>query len=649
MGFPSWGRRCELVIQSSQVAQDCTDFPVLVHEDSLPSEIFDADGSYPALNGGGDLRFSTDQAGDTQLPCEVESFVTDNDPANGKSAVWVKRTLSSAANTSIWVYYNKSGETQPAETDAYGKHAVWDSNYVMVQHMAETPPGTTYDSTSNSNDGTTSGMDSADQVSGQIDGALDFDGVDDYIDLGSISAVHPLNLAGSNLTISFWLNWDGFGDSFQRIIDKSNGGFGANGYAVYNENTDLTLAVDGINNIRTNSNPIVVDTWKHITVVYISNSNTGQVFSDGVEATYLSRAANIIPSDTTNMRIGTWNHATGREYNGALDEVRISNIARAANWNLTEYNNQYAPSTFIIEGTPETPGGTIYDETGRAVNIAAIETLSDIQAYQETLNETTAAGTTVTDLQAYLDTLHETCWALTSVSDTQNYKDALISEIATALSLVDAQIYKETLLTTIASILTGTDTLSSAEIEHLLTTIASGLTITDTQKYKDALSETIEVAANITDKQAYIDDLTTTITSSLLLADSQEYKEALSIIIGAIISGADTSTDSEALVEAIAVLITGIDKQAYKDSLHETIGTLVAGSEIQGYKDSLAIGIGSVTAITDKQAYMDTLATIIASVITATDILPGVTVAEIIRLSSVINRQMNLSSVLELE
>jgi hypothetical protein len=42
---------------------------------------------------------------------------------------------------------------------------------------------------------------------------------------------------------------------------------------------------------------------------------------------------------------------------GTIDEVRISNIARSAGWIETDYNNQYAPATFIIEGTPETPSG----------------------------------------------------------------------------------------------------------------------------------------------------------------------------------------------------------------------------------------------------------------------------------------------------
>ena len=216
--FPvDWGRKCELVIQNSQVVTDCTDYPVLITLATLPSEIFDADGSYPALNGGGDIRFSSNADGSTQLPCEIEQFVTDNDPANGKAEIWVKRTLSSASNTSIWIWYNKSGESQPAEDSAYGKEAVWDSNFKMVQHMNQDPSGSApqmIDSTSNDNDGTSAGtMLTGDQVAGQIDGSLDFDGGDDYVDMGT-----DASLLAVNYTLTAWISVNASVPSLRRII-----------------------------------------------------------------------------------------------------------------------------------------------------------------------------------------------------------------------------------------------------------------------------------------------------------------------------------------------------------------------------------------------------------------------------------------------
>ncbi len=133
-------RRCELVIQSSQVPASLTDFAVLLTDPTLPSEMFDADGANPALDGGGDIRFSSDAAGATRLSCEIVTFTTDNNPALGTAEIWVKvPSVSSSSNTSIWVWYNKAGETQPAAYAAFGSESVWDANHMGVWHLNEDP------------------------------------------------------------------------------------------------------------------------------------------------------------------------------------------------------------------------------------------------------------------------------------------------------------------------------------------------------------------------------------------------------------------------------------------------------------------------------------------------------------------------------
>jgi len=224
MAFPDgWLRRCELVIQYGKVGTTLANFPTLITKDTLPSEIFDADGSYPALNGGGDIRFSSDSAGVTQLACEIEQFVTDNDPANGKAAIWVKvPSVSSSSNTTIYIWYNKSGETQPAENDTYGKENVWDSNYKLVQHMNQDPSGSApqmIDSTSNDCDGTSAGtMLTEDLVDAQIGKGLDFDGDGDYVDLPQLVS-NP-----TEITWSTWVKSAVSNTDEQRIIAHNNDG-----------------------------------------------------------------------------------------------------------------------------------------------------------------------------------------------------------------------------------------------------------------------------------------------------------------------------------------------------------------------------------------------------------------------------------------
>jgi hypothetical protein len=59
-----------------------------------------------------------------------------------------------------------------------------------------------------------------------------------------------------------------------------------------------------------------------------------------------------INTNTTTLTLG--DIADGNfGLNGTLDEVRISNIARSANWITTEYNNQSAPSSFYALGAQQ--------------------------------------------------------------------------------------------------------------------------------------------------------------------------------------------------------------------------------------------------------------------------------------------------------
>jgi len=93
MAFPTgWNRKCMRFVNTGNVfftGQSGT-VEVLLTAANLPSEMFDADGSYPARSDGGDIRISRDAAGATQLAREVVNFNIDNDPANGYAEIWVK-------------------------------------------------------------------------------------------------------------------------------------------------------------------------------------------------------------------------------------------------------------------------------------------------------------------------------------------------------------------------------------------------------------------------------------------------------------------------------------------------------------------------------------------------------------------------------
>ena len=150
------------------------------------------------------------------------------------------------------------------------------------------------------------------------DGAAVFDGDNDYIELGSQSG--DLRLSGSNGSITAWIKPTMTGDTYQRIVDKSDDYSGTNGYALtMHDDGDIYCYIDGTNRIIA-STALTAQKWHHITWTWDGTNH--KLYIDGVLD--VSNASSVTPpSDTTNMRIGTWNHTTAREYKGYMCNVGI--------------------------------------------------------------------------------------------------------------------------------------------------------------------------------------------------------------------------------------------------------------------------------------------------------------------------------------
>lgn len=353
----TWGRKCELVIQSSQVTADLTDFSVLLTEATFPFEMFDADGSYPALNGGGDIRFTSDSAGSNRLACQIVTFSTDNNPANGEGEIWVKvPSISGSSNTSIWVWYNKGGQSQPAEDETYGSESVWDGNYVLIQHMNKDPSGSApqmIDATSLDNDGTSNGsMTSFDLIDAKIGKGLDFDGSNDYISVPNASSLQFT----SALMIAGWIKADTWPTGDEVAILFRKGGDSPNNYQLSVQGSRATILLDDSDQNGFQGNTILNSgQWYHIAGVW--NGSDARIYVNGtLDKSPPDSKSGTLGTDTRAAYIGGRLPGSFHDYfNGKIDEVHVSNSSRSADWITAEYNNQNNPSTFVIEGSPQTP------------------------------------------------------------------------------------------------------------------------------------------------------------------------------------------------------------------------------------------------------------------------------------------------------
>ncbi|MCK4919255.1 MAG: DUF2341 domain-containing protein, partial [Candidatus Pacebacteria bacterium] len=198
----TWSYRKAITIDNTKVPNtDQSNFPILIsHTDPVLKHTSNG-GKVTDLQGD-DIIFTASD-GNTKLDHEIEKY----DNSTGEIIAWVKvPTLSSSTNTTIYIYYTNSSITTSQENIS----GVWDdggsNNFKMVQHLSEDPSTgapQSIDSTQYNNDGTSGGtMTSGDQVTGRIDGSLDFDGVDDKITISDDSTLDITN----TITLSTWVN-----------------------------------------------------------------------------------------------------------------------------------------------------------------------------------------------------------------------------------------------------------------------------------------------------------------------------------------------------------------------------------------------------------------------------------------------------------
>jgi hypothetical protein len=148
--------------------------------------------------GGGDLRFSSDEAGTTQLACEVVTFTK----ATG-DVVWVKVPAVSTGAL-IYVWGDNTGAIQPAVDAAFGRNAVWvDYHVVTTDGVTDRTGNTTLTNANLSAGATFNGVQS-----------VRFNGVSSRIDALLSSISHPF-------AMSVWCDFDVLGDTIMGVADKS--------------------------------------------------------------------------------------------------------------------------------------------------------------------------------------------------------------------------------------------------------------------------------------------------------------------------------------------------------------------------------------------------------------------------------------------
>jgi len=343
----AWTKRKKLTFNNASQAENLSSFPVLV---SLSSSTIDYANTQAA---GQDIRF-VDDDGATILSHEIEAW-----DESATSIVWVKTPQidGSSSTDYIWMYYgNSSANDGQSATD------VWSNGYKAVWHLN----GSANDSTANGFSGTVNG---ATVTTGKFASAYNFVAANpDNIALGAPNSI----IQDQNYTsYQAWINPATIGGD-QHIISFSNN-------AGTNERESFKIASAGGDDLAyylhgadgdaidiqiTSLAPIsAASTWYHVaaTVDYITNIFPVQadafVYSNGAKPTQAGSVdfptANGL-DNTTSARgfIGADEDGTTGPFNGIIDEVRISDVARSDDWIAAQYASQN--NTMISFGGEET-------------------------------------------------------------------------------------------------------------------------------------------------------------------------------------------------------------------------------------------------------------------------------------------------------
>jgi len=347
----------DVVIDSTKVSADLTDFVVYVDLSDLPASFWST-----VANGGGDIRcYKSD--GTTELAREVVSCDTATD--TGELHIKFAGTLSSSVDTTIQIHADGTSSDY-AVTATYGRNAVW-SDYDCVMHMA----GNATDSSGNytpSVNGATS-----------LSKGYDFDGVNDYIDIGALVS----NQTDSMLISLDWepddsapsvqqgvlSSYSNSGRNFE-IHQHESGAFTAEHRAIFGNSGGSGYGGD----IKdTGSGIIVANTRYRTGLRRDGGSITLKLYRDGAA---VGTASGTTPSNSTStpdLYLGArpWS-PIDTFFDGTIYGFRMRSDAGAfissdSAWMLAEYNNQSSPSTFYAASAVS--GGTTITGSGVVQNL----------------------------------------------------------------------------------------------------------------------------------------------------------------------------------------------------------------------------------------------------------------------------------------
>ncbi len=343
----AWQRRLAIEIDREGQQETLSDFPVRV---VLSPSNFDYAEAAP---GGADLRFTDDSHADL-LAYDIETWAP-----GAESTIWVKaRSVPAGVKSYVWLY--SANASAPPGADSAG---VWTNGYQAVYHLQTLPNA---DSSGRSIAATQVGSGGR-TVPGVAAGAQDLGGARDAIALGKDQ---PWLMGLSRFTLSLWAQIKSrpSGGSQNGVMlalsiggDDARQAFSSRGQLLLLPSGEIEGTVRSADNedarkVTSNTKFDASNSFHHFALVADVAQGTLRLLINGGELetreVSLDFAANAV-ANTPSMaaalgaddRMGlpasdpAFPDFDDHPFDGILDEVRISSVARSPAWLQAHYLN----------------------------------------------------------------------------------------------------------------------------------------------------------------------------------------------------------------------------------------------------------------------------------------------------------------------
>jgi hypothetical protein len=356
----AYGFSKPIILNTSSITGGITttlsNFPALIYIKDNALKTGNACGDkvqFPAGNGGGspagtNYDFAFTLPGSTaELNYQVDTY----DSTNGILLAWVQIPQLTNVNTNLTFYF---GSPSPAHSAAFSA-STWASDYLAVYHFSEgSASATILDATSNGRNAVQANTivtnDEIHTAAGipVTGGAYSFNGTNTSI---IQNAGTKPDITGT-FTISAWVYYNGPSTSDNKLVSDEldfSYGYKLSVKSSLIETETRTTANPSPGNLL-DAGTVPPSTWKYIQGEY--NGTKFINYINGKAATPTNSGAAPQAGDYLAMGL---DHGTGvaaggyndaNFFNGVMDEVRISNVAKSADWVNAEFYNQSNPATF---------------------------------------------------------------------------------------------------------------------------------------------------------------------------------------------------------------------------------------------------------------------------------------------------------------